>query len=391
MKHLLLIIGLLSVCACRQTTDKTTQLIVVDVAKDYPAKEICLQDIADIEYIPMATSDSALVNTVVSCVSDEGIVARGPKVGEILLFDKQGQKLQGRICRRGQGPEEYNAVIFNIVDWKRKEVFIADYISLKVYDFTGNYLRTLLQEDIMKLDICNLDDKHLLCSYNKENSTTPYRPYYTLTKDTGEADTLSIEISRFIASNRKVIMDDGSVSNAHGLLPQLFRCNDKIWLTNVALDTVFALQPDKSTEPIMIPFQAPTKDEEAPLLYFRGINDWYAWVSRMPRNVTIKMSYMMAEAAKGQKLYMYNRSTQEWIEPVYRNNDFSSRDFDPKSINLTSVAYGYGLIMLNAMELVEAYQEKKIINNKLKEIASKIQEEDNPVLMLLKFKPYEKK
>lgn len=391
MKHLLLFIGLLSVCSCSQTTDQTIPLIIVDVAKDYPAKEICLQDIADIEYIPMATSDSALVNTVISCVCEEGIVARGGKVGEILIFDSKGQKLQGRICKKGQGPEEYNAIIFNIFDWKRKEVFIADYTSMKVYDFNGNYLRTLLKEDIMNLDICNLDDNHLLCSRNKKNSTTPYHPYYTLNKDTGEADTLSYEIPRFIASNRKVIMNDGSISNAYGLLPQLAKCNNKIWLTDVALDTVFALQPGKPAEPVMIPLQASTKNEEVPLLHFLGMNDWYAWISRIPRNVTVKMNDMMAEAVKSRTLYMYNHATQEWIKPIYRNKDFSSRDYDPKYINLTSVAYGYGLITLNAIDLVEAYQKKMIINDKLKEIASKMQEEDNPVLMLLKFKPYEKK
>ena len=73
-----------------------------------------------------------LVNSTPSVVSDKGIAIRGGKIGEILLFDKQGQKLQGRICRRGEGPEEYTAVIFNIVDWQRKEVFIADFTSLKV-------------------------------------------------------------------------------------------------------------------------------------------------------------------------------------------------------------------------------------------------------------------
>lgn len=141
---------LLAICSCGRTNETTTKTIIVDVEKDFPQKEIYLQDIADIEYIPIATSDSALVNSTPSTVSNEGIVTRGGKVGEILIFDAKGQHLQGRICRRGQGPEEYNAIIFKIIDWKRKEVFIADYTSLKVYDFSGNYLRTLLKENIME-------------------------------------------------------------------------------------------------------------------------------------------------------------------------------------------------------------------------------------------------
>lgn len=116
MRYITCILILFAVCSCKKANDDTTKLIVVDVAKDYPQKEIYLQDIADVEYIPLATSDSILVNSSPSIVSDKGIVTRGGKVGEILLFDAKGQELQGRICRRGQGPEEYNAIIFNIVD-----------------------------------------------------------------------------------------------------------------------------------------------------------------------------------------------------------------------------------------------------------------------------------
>lgn len=392
MKHIFLLLCLLvAICSCKQKNNETTEIIVVNVAKDYPSKNIFLQDIADIEYIPIASSDSFLVNSSFSQISEEGIVARGGKAGEILLFDNKGQKLQGHICRRGQGPEEYTAVIANIVDWKRKEVFIADYGSLKVYDFSGNYLRTLLKEDIMRLNIKNLNENYLLCSYNNEYTTTPYRPFYTISKDTGKSDTLSFEIPRFIASNRHVTMEDGKVSHAHGYLPQIYSCSDKIWLTDVALDTVFILHADKHLEPVMIPLQAPTKDEEAPLLFFLGMNDQYAWVTRLARNVTTTMDDMIANHEKREKTYMYNRATQEWMEPIYRNKDFTSRTRDPQSINITSVPYGYGLVVLEAMDLVEAYQNNEIANEQLKVIASKLKEEDNPILMKLKFKPSTRK
>ena len=387
MKKLLLLASVLLAFSCKQGSNETSKLVIVDVAKDYPEKEIYLQDIADIEYILLPTTDSILVNAY-SRVSEEGMVARGGKVGEILLFDNKGKKLQGRICQRGQGPEEYNAVIYNIVDWKRKEVFIADYTTLKVFDFTGKYLRTLLKTDIMKLNICNLDDSHLLCSYSIANSETPYRPYFTLSKETGQADTLSVEIPRFIASNRKVIMDDGSVSNAYGYLPQITACSDRVWLTDLALDTVFILHPGQRLEPIMVPLLAPTQNPEAPLLYFLGMNDYYAWISRLARNVTVTMADMSANREKRERAYLYNRITQEWVAPVYRNRDFSSRDWDPTYINTMSVPNGYGLIQLSAMDLVEAYQKKQIVNEKLKQIASQLQEEDNPVLMMLKFKPH---
>ncbi|WP_270632731.1 hypothetical protein [Parabacteroides goldsteinii] len=76
----------------------------------------------------------------------------------------------------------------------------------------------------------------------------------------------------------------------------------------------------------------------------------------------------------------------KWCEPVYRNRAINNRKMDPKFINTTAVPYGYGLIELNAMDLAEAYANNQITDEKLKEIASNLKEEDNPVLMILKFK-----
>lgn len=384
MKNITLLLILLAVCSCGKTKKAGTSLLVVDVAKDYPQKEICIQDIAEIDYLPIATTDSTLVNSAPSSVTKEGIVARGGRPGEILLFDGKGQKLLGRICRRGQGPEEYAAVIFNRVDWKRKEVFIADYTSLKVYDFAGRYLRTLLKEDIMTMHIHHLNDDYLICSKDREKSETPYHPYFLLPKAGGETDSLAKEVPYFIAGKRKILWDDGHTNDAYGFIPLLFGQTDKIWLTGAALDTVFALRPDLTLEPVMVPLHAPTKDPEAPLLFFRGMNDRYAWVSRMPRQVTVKMSDMEAGREKRENLYMYDRTTNEWFEPLYRNTAYKNQD--RVYIDLTSVPYGYGLITLSAMDLTEAYRKNEIADEKLKKIASTLKEEDNPVLMLLKFK-----
>ncbi|WP_102407514.1 6-bladed beta-propeller [Parabacteroides bouchesdurhonensis] len=384
--HLICVFFLLSYCSCVQTSDIKSNIIVVDVAKDYPSKDIYLQDIAEVEYLPLATSDSMLVNDDFGSVSEEGIVIKGAKVGEILLFDRQGQKLQGRICKRGQGPEEYNAIIYNIVDWKRKEVFIADYTSMKVYDFSGKYLRTLINTNIMEMNVCDFNQDYLLCSYNKEGSKEPYYPYFIISKDNRTIDTLLIEIPRFIASNRKIIWDDGHISEAYGDLPQIFHCTDRIWLTNVALDTVFVMHPDQTLEPVMVPIHLPSTNEEAPLLFFHGMNDRYAWISRIPRHIKIKMSDMAANIEREEKVYMYDRKADEWFEPIYYNHDINNHNMNPKFINISAVPYGYGLVQLNAMDLIEAYNKNQIADEKLKKIASKLQEEDNPVLMILKFK-----
>lgn len=377
----------LALAACGERTQTASELLVADKNVDCPTQEIYLEDIADVDYIPLVTTDSVLLGDIVpTSISPEGIALRGGQPGELLLLDPTGQKLVGRVCRCGQGPEEYTVIYRCVVDWQRCEVYIADYTHLKAYDFAGNYLRTLLtKEEIAKLDICNLNADQLLCARERENCETPYRPYFTLSKADGRVDTLtSIELPRFIASNRTVLSNDGRSYNAHAFLPLLVGCADRMWLTALALDTIFQINPDRSLLPVMAPLRAPTRDEEAPLLHFRGINDRYVWLSWVRRNVTVQLEHMEAGMREDLKIYMYDRKAQTWCEPVYRCRAWNG--FEPRYIFTDPLPYGYGLVMLNAMDLVEAYQNDELADERLREIASTLREDDNPVLMRLKFK-----
>ena len=387
MKQIAYFSILLALAACGERTQTASELLVADKNVDCPTQEIYLEDIADVDYIPLVTTDSILVNDYPpESVTPEGIAVRGGQPGELLLLDPTGQKLVGRVCRCGQGPEEYTVIYRCVVDWQRCEVYIADYTHLKAYDFAGNYLRTLLtKEEIPMLDIRNLNVDQLLCARERENCETPYRPYFTLSKANGRVDTLtSIELPRFIASNRTVLSNDGRSYNAHAFLPLLVGCADRMWLTALALDTIFQINPDRSLLPVMAPLRAPTRDEEAPLLHFRGINDRYIWLSWVRRNVTVQLEHMEAGMREDLKIYMYDRKAQTWCEPAYRCRAWSG--FEPRYIFTDPLPYGYGLVMLNAMDLVEAYQNDELADERLREIASTLREDDNPVLMRLKFK-----
>ena len=387
MKQITLFSIFLALAACGERTQTASELLVADKNVDCPKQEIYLEDIADVDYIPLVTTDSILVNDYPpESVTPEGIAVRGGQPGELLLLDPTGQKLVGRVCRCGQGPEEYTVIYRCVVDWQRCEVYIADYTHLKAYDFAGNYLRTLLtKEEIPMLDIRNLNADQLLCARERENCETPYRPYFTLSKADGRVDTLtSIELPRFIASNRTVLSNDGRSYNAHAFLPLLVGCADRMWLTALALDTIFQINPDRSLLPVMAPLRAPTRDEEAPLLHFRGINDRYVWLSWVRRNVTVQLEHMEAGMREDLKIYMYDRKAQTWCEPAYRCRAWSG--FEPRYIFTDPLPYGYGLVMLNAMDLVEAYQNDELADERLRQIASTLREDDNPVLMRLKFK-----
>lgn len=67
----------LSLCfGCTNSSSGKGDLIVVDTKANFPEKEICIQDLADVSYIPLYISDSTLVLRIFS-VTPDGIAAEG--------------------------------------------------------------------------------------------------------------------------------------------------------------------------------------------------------------------------------------------------------------------------------------------------------------------------
>ncbi|MDR1369718.1 MAG: 6-bladed beta-propeller [Dysgonamonadaceae bacterium] len=87
---------------------KTVDLPVIDISKKYQKKDIVLQDIADIEYIPLETTDDVLLGNrpILSCVSDKYILVHETIRGDIFVFDRTG-KIISHFNRKGQSGMEY--------------------------------------------------------------------------------------------------------------------------------------------------------------------------------------------------------------------------------------------------------------------------------------------
>lgn len=123
---------------------KEALLPQIDVNEEYPEKEIFLQDVADIEYIPLETDEEMLFQGTIAAVSDKGILGVSQQGGKLFLFDRDG-KAKNLICRKGDGPEEYNVIQRVDVDWQRGEVYVlGSPTKVYVYAFDGTYKQTLL-------------------------------------------------------------------------------------------------------------------------------------------------------------------------------------------------------------------------------------------------------
>ena len=100
-------IGNLFVCVAQPS--QSDELPVFDLSKNYGVEKIKLQDLADIEYVPLETSDDILLSgdAFLSAVSDKYILMHEPRKGDVFLFDRHTGKLVSHFNHRGGSGQEY--------------------------------------------------------------------------------------------------------------------------------------------------------------------------------------------------------------------------------------------------------------------------------------------
>ena len=65
---------LFALAGCGKDKQSTNELITVDVTKNYPEKELTLQDFMDVEYIPLETNDEFVTQGKVMAIGAEVIL-----------------------------------------------------------------------------------------------------------------------------------------------------------------------------------------------------------------------------------------------------------------------------------------------------------------------------
>ena len=103
-----MLLALVGCMGCgNRSASSVDNLIRVDVMADYPEKELILQDLMDVEYIALETTDDFITKGAVKAIGkDIMLVTNRGSDGEILVFDKNGKGLR-KINRLGQSGEEY--------------------------------------------------------------------------------------------------------------------------------------------------------------------------------------------------------------------------------------------------------------------------------------------
>ncbi|MDR1161038.1 MAG: 6-bladed beta-propeller [Tannerellaceae bacterium] len=385
----LFVMILFVMAGCGGNKQATDELIIVDITKNYPEKELILQDFMDVEYIPLETNDEFITQGKVMAIGTEIIlITNWINDGDLFVFDRKTGKALRKINRKGQGGEEYVGITEIVLDEANNEMFVIAYAGSKiaVYDLYGNFKRSFKAGDTdYHINTFNYDWENLI-SYipdnSLENPSGIMHPYYLIFSRQDGSITRKISIP--FNEIKRPIAREGEAWTA--VVPtavyQLIPDHGSWVLMDTSSDTVYHYAPDAT---MAIPFIVRTPSIHAMVP---------PEVFLMPGIFTGRyyfMSVLKAEFnfATGRGFpssgLMYDKLEHSFFTPKIYNGDYTcQREVDMTSRRPLDHEFATGQ-SLQAHELVEAYG-KGQLKGKLKEIAAELDEESNPVIMLVKHK-----
>ncbi|TAJ11955.1 6-bladed beta-propeller [Marinilabiliaceae bacterium JC017] len=364
---------------CGNRSNPPAEIITVDVNASYPEKELILQDFMDVEYIPLETTNEFITQGFVAAVGKNVILVTNQSTnGDIFLFDKTGKGLR-KINRLGHGGEEYSGFFGIVLDESKNEMFVVDYPVRKilVYDLFGSFKRSFDFADTSYYEyIFNYDKDNLICfkSYSPSDETNESCHLLVSKKDGSITREIQLPIGEV---QTPVWMKEGVV-----VQPEFCRSipsRDGWLLTRTSSDTVYNYLPDGDVSPLIACTPSTQTMDPQVFLYPTVITNRYYFMKTLKKEFDI-------ERRKGFPTtdLVYDNQEKAIFQYSVLNNDYSEE---------MPVAMKWGFanqeiatcVSLNAFDLIEANEEGHL-KGKLKEIASKLDEDSNSVIMLVKHK-----
>ena len=368
----------------------------IDIQKDYPKKKLILDEIADVEYIPLETTDSVLLGgSLEESFSGDMVVLADRKDGTVSFFNRQGKFLRS-FNHKGQGDKEYTAARATCVDFEREEVFIYDYplrYRIMVYSFDGEFKRELKLESprrwVSDMRLYSYDETHLV-SYDryyvnyKDPSDEKFNkyPYFLIDKQSGEISSLPLKIDKRITNEISWSDKDGFSGSFAVGIGNWMKADKGVYISDFALDTIYHCMGDKIT-PKAARKNNPDKSNNLSSLVFES--NRYSFFDVMKIRKDEVKHVIHTDVSK--RLLFDKRDGN-----MYEVDDFVIKDFakdkffwNISSIGSSNIPEGYYFLLLTS-ERLHSLLEKGGLKGKIKEIAENMEEDANPVMLIAKFK-----
>jgi len=373
-------IVLLAMMGCKGHRQSDT-FITIDVTASYPPKELILQDFMDVEYIPLETTIEFLCEGKVQAIGKDLIILTSRmNRGDILIFDRNGKGIR-KINRMGRGGEEYTQVIAITLDEENGELFVNNGMrTISVYDLFGKFKRSFVPREGFNYGVIyNYDNENLICNNGTlyaGSAPTDYPSFVIVSKQDGSTiHDIYIPFKQKKLTTMPITDADGNFRGVAMLdeLP-IIPFHDNWILSEPSSDTVFRLSPDFSMTPFII--RSPSIQSMNPEVFL------------FPSILTDRYYFMRTDLKdlnhRKTKGIMYDTQEKTVFEYAVYNDDFSTK----KWVGMFNTTINSEIAFWQAIGadiLVEAYT-KGQLKGKLKEIASELEEDSNPIIMLVKYK-----
>lgn len=374
--YAILVMALLLIGGCsggKQSGNKDNTSIIVNVEKDYPEKELKLQDFMDVEYIVLESSDEFLCQGRIFDIGQKiMLVGNDTQDGNIFIFDRTGKGLR-KINHRGHGGEEYVFFMGISLDEESGEIFINDVIGGKiiVYDLYGEFKRSFPYKENVRIDnIFNYDKEKLICELGQGRETTDRARFAIISKQDG-AVINKIHIPYKQRKTTKIDTNNNLfiIYPYHSILPY------HNWiLSEASSDTLFSLLPNGDKIPFIVRTPSIQSMEPEVFLFPKMFTERYCFMEKVKK-----------EREFSKVDLIYDRQDKRIYEYTLYNDDYVGKQLVSLVASETKNKEIGFWQKIEADKLVESYK-KGELKGRLKEIAAGLEETSNPVIMLAKEK-----
>lgn len=356
------------------------QLPTINLDQKYPQKNIVIQNIATVEYIPLETTENSLFKYLEIGAITDSLIINFDRDGNVFVFNRKG-KFLNTFNRKGGAGHEYRSLYNLCFDNTTKEIFIEEFgVQCRIYVYTlkGQFKRKFnLPENIWPSIMQNYDSDYLLCydSYEltKPNIKTKNTPYFFLSKKNGAISPLNYSIKVKIR-NTITKMQGNLVTNFTINAYPVIKNDKEFILADFGSDTIYSIK-GKALTPMMLKKPFIQKNNPTDILSVDLLTNKYL----LMRSTKRKYEGGNPET----KRFGYDRAENKFYDLIFLNADWESKN-DIKIDNVPDLPYNFAYRALPADMLITLNEEGRL-KGKLKDIASKLQEDDNPILMLINF------
>ena len=363
---------------------------ILDISKEYPEVKVDIHELGKVEYIPLETTDESVMATGWhNCISDKYIIMKD--LSRVHLFNREGKHLYS-FEHSGQGPKEYHYISELYTDFENKEIYIADPKKIQVYSFSGEWIRTLgnIPKGINIRFTFNADKQYLITNnvfhdyFNVENLPLDLTPYYLIDKLTGEFIPLPLivkdRISRVVYKGIKDISKNIAepIIEKIPIEPMLANGSD-ILIADFGLDTLYSY---KNNRLIPIAVKYPSVHDSTPPVVIAPTHYTDQFLIFQPIEMKYDSKYVLQPMADA-PFIMWNRKSNSLhrIKLYDSNRPEKNIKWDMKRVQFENP--NHIRIIYTAEKLCEDYENGKL-KGELKEVASRLTEEDNYVVAICK-------